>query len=304
VRQVTTCMTLSVLTALLAMALALPARAQQAITIKFNPPSGTKVVQTDAITVSKQTGKDKSSDSSEVMQRVEFKKIATGFEVTRTLLGPSGQTAPKAKPTTVLLDKNGNFTAIKDIDRIKKEMNAKLTDATRKKGLDEAYVQKLIDTQTAFEKKSWHEYAGKFAGKTVKIGQVWKETAASELIPGVSFTVRRTITFAGTVQKNGKNCIRIKYNTTADSASLKTAVAKYMTERDKLAKAQGKDPKTLPRTTGMSIKVESERIVDPATLLEYGETSTSTRTESTSIPGMGTVTTTAVQKKVTTYKYL
>ncbi|OPZ87036.1 MAG: hypothetical protein BWY76_00668 [bacterium ADurb.Bin429] len=298
-KHLTTCVTLAVLAAMLGLA---RPTAAQTITFKFNPPHGTTVIQTDAISIVKQTGTDKSTDSRESKMRVVFKKFGNIFQVTRTKLGPAGQIAPGTEPVSVKLDGKGNCLEVVDIEKKRKALLAKITPASREKGLDEKYVNEVVDAQIALQKKSWKEYAGKFAGKTVKIGQAWKESTSLELMPGISVTIKRTITFVGMAQKYGKNCVRIRYSTVADPASLKTAIAKIMAERDKVAKAQGNTAK-LPRVLGMTIKEERERLVDPATLLEYSDTVTSTRSEQVSIPGQGTITTSTVQKTVTTYKY-
>jgi len=292
-------MTLAVIAALLG--LAGPAAAQT-ITFKFNPPNGTTVVQTDAISIVKQTGTSKSTDARESKMRIVFKKFGNTFQVTRTKLGPAGQVPPNAESLTVKLDSNGKCLEVVGIKEKRAALLSKITPESRKKGLDEKYVDQVIDAQIALQKKSWAEYAGKFVGKTAKIGETWKESASLDLMPGVAVTIRRTITFAGMVQKGGKTCVRIRYSTVADPASLKTAIAKIMAERDKIAKAQG-NTANLPRVVGMTIKEERERVVDPATMLEYADTVTSTRSEQVSVPGQGTITTSTVQKTVTTYKY-
>lgn len=288
--------------ALLAAALALPAAAQQQFTFKFNPPDGTKVTQTDDITITQQSSPtDKNTRTAQQKTTVAFHTIAKGFTMALTNVPAAG--AKKSETLTLVLDGGGNLQTIQELPALRKEMTAKLTPTTRKNGIDEKYVDKVLDRLVSQQKAMCKQYFGLYAGKTVKVGDVWKDSTDIDIDQSVSVTVRRTITFAGTVQKAGKTCLRVKYSVVADEKTLQAAVNKMMAARDKLAKAQGEDPKKLPRIIDMSMKEEGERIVDPTVMLDYGETVTATRTQRVSMPGKGTMTATVTQKKVSTMTY-
>ncbi len=288
---------------LLAVALAPPAVAQQTYTFKFNPPDGTKLVQTDNITITQQSSPtDKNTRTAQTKTRFVIKKVAAGFALAMTTM-PGAGAAKKAQTLTLALDAKGSLKSIQELPAMRKEMLAKVTPATRQKGFDEKYVEKVLATLTAQHKAMCLQYYGLYVGKTVKVGDSWKDTTSISLDQGIAVTLRRSITFVGTVQKAGKTCLRVKYTVQADEKTLQAAVDKMMTQRDKLAKAEGQDPKKLPRILSMSIKEEGERIVDPATLLDYGETVTETRSQRVSMPGKGTLTATATQKKVSTVTF-
>lgn len=293
---------LSIVLFVVAFAVAQPARAQQ-YTFTFNPPDGTQVLQTNALTETQQSGpKDKTTHSASQQIRILFKKTDTGFTMTQTPLLEDGKPS-KAKPQTLELDAKGNCVALQNMDELRKQMVAKITAKMREQGIDEKYVDKWLSAKVAEAKDQCQEYYGLYAGKTVKIGDVWKDTLTMDIDQGITAPVYRTITFAGTVQKDGKTCLRIKYSATADEKALQSAVNKLMAARDKQAKAQGQDPKKLPRIIGMSKTRVSERIVDPATMLDYGETTTIVITQRITMPGQGTITVTTTQKQVSTVKF-
>jgi hypothetical protein len=299
------------LLAVLALGMVMPATAQ--VTFRFNPPNNTQFVQTDTQTLTeKTTATPTRARTLEVKTKTVIKKTATGFTFTQTpiskttIIGSKRTTEtdddPAASaPITLVLDANGKAVDVQGFEALKKKMIAHVNDESRKKGIDEKSIRAMFDRIVARQKAEWQQSVALYVGKTVKPGDAWKDATKPDA-EGIAYD--RVISFGPMKTVAGKKCIRVGYVINSNPASVRAALATLEKARAKaLAAQKGKTKAELPKFVSFSAREEGERYIDPATMLVYTETVTSTRTQVVDVPDKGKITVAAVEKKVTKYSF-
>lgn len=298
----------------LATALVLGLAAAQAapadsVTFKFNPANGLTVIQTDKDTdvQSSSTG-DKRTRVEVSKMKVAFKKNAKGYTMALSLLSntmtENGKAAKNANldflkgiTMTYALDPAGRFITLTGLDPLRKKMELDMTGREVQEGKSKKIIQALIKQR----KNDWQQEFERFIGKTVKIGDVWRETKDVPFPLGGTLPVEKTLTFAGHVKVGARNCVRLRYAAETNDAKVKVLIDKAMARIREEAKKEKK--KDIPSLLSMKVKQARERVVDPATMMVYSESLTETRTTAMDIPGKGKVTMNIARTKMTTYEY-
>ncbi len=293
------------------LALAAPVGGQQ-VTFRFNPPNGITFTQTDTQSMTrKATGEPSETQTQEQKTKTVIKKTAKGFTFTQTPLAKttvvggkrttvSDENPAGSTPVTLVLDATGKALSVQGFEKLQQQMLARVTDETRKKGIDEKTVRATFVRLAERQKTEWGQAVSIYAGRTVKLGESWRDDTKPDE-NGIIY--KRVITFGGMKTIRGKNCIRISYVITSDPASVRTALAKIDAARTKALAAQKTKKTALPKFVSLSAREEGERYLDPNTMLAYGETVTGTRTQVVDMPGKGKITISAMEKKVTTYDF-
>ncbi|MHB9130097.1 MAG: DUF6263 family protein [Armatimonadota bacterium] len=287
-----------------------PAPQPQQITFKFNPPNGATFIQTETATQTRVSGKEKQTQTTVTKTRMVFKKTAKGYTLTQTPISSSitigGKTTSAKKlnaPVTYVLAANGKVLTVSGFEKEAQAMGAKLPIKDKKKRSE--FVKGVIAGKTAQAKVLWETFVGKYIGKTVKVGDVWKETQKLPLVGAEPIPVHFTTTFVQRVAVNRHNCIRVVMTSVADDKALAAAVVKNKQGIEKLEKesaAKGKKFQ-LPTPVSLSMEDRSERVIDPATMLFYSESMTKTSKQVVDFPGEGKKTLTTIENTVTKYEY-
>lgn len=287
-----------------------PVPQPQQITFKFTPGNGTTFVQTETTTQTREIGKDKQSQTAVKKTRMVFKKTAKGYTLTQTPISASmtaGGKTVSAKElggsVTYVLDANGKVLSVRGFEKEAQAMAAKLPVKDKKKRSD--FVKGVITGKTDQAKVLWQSYVGKYIGKSVKIGDVWKETQKLPIAGPDPIPVNFTTTFVQRVMVNAHNCIRVTTTSVPDDKALAASITKRKQELEKMEKEASAKGKKIqfPTPVSFSLDEQSERVIDPATMLFYSESMTKTSKQVVDVPSKGKMTMNMTETTVTKYEY-
>lgn len=246
----------------------------QRITFQLNPKIGVKWQETSRHTMSMQQGSQTMSVMMEMQYQVTAKKTAVGY--TYTLL-PSKvivkQDGKVITPTSAALtkgvriayaynSKQKKMTATgfdKLLTNIKKTCSAELA----KK------LQPMFNPATlkATAEQEWQERVGRYINTTSIIGATKKITEKLPSPLGMPIPSTRAIKFVELRKVNNHSCVFITEQTTIDEKVVRDLFIKVMGSIP-----QGAQKGEIPTVNKISVTGNGERLIDPTTMMIYGET--------------------------------
>lgn len=289
-----------------ALAMSASAMAQKA-TFKFNPPHGTSYVITKTATMTETNADGKDNKVTEVSKtRVTIAKTPTGYTFTYaptstsvTVNGKS-QKVPQPDAGTKLvyiIDAKGNLVKVNGLEAIFNKAIADLP--AEQKTQANAQKAAYIESETKGRQAEWKETVARFVGKTVTVGDTWSENMKSR---NPNAPTKVTLKFAGMTNIGGRSCMKMRMTPTYNNAAIKNAAEKKFAQ---VKAAADKEKQTVDIPTVQSANMTSEvtRLVDPTTMLSYGETSTRSMTVVLKSKKRGTVTMKSTEKQDVKYEY-
>ena len=296
----------------------------QPITFHFKPPEGIVVIQTDnSTTVEKMNDKTRSEEVDDSKMRVGFHKTATGYTAVLTNLANTLKRDGKVVHSpeaalmkdvvlTYVLDAAGKCKTVKGFDVLQRRMAAEMNQQRAANHLPAAKKQatelasRLVSGMVKQRVEEWQMEFSRFSGKTVKLGDTWRDSTPLSLpVVGalsIKFTLHHTITFAERVTVNGHQCVRLKYLTTTDPVEVKTAIKQAMSTLKQMAEKQHVTEK-LPEMQDFSLQQLRERVIDPATMLVYSESYSQTQRTQLDHPTKGKVVALTTEQRTTKYEF-
>lgn len=300
-------MPVAALAALLLASFPAPRAAAETVTFHFAPPDGTNYVQT-LITVREKhlEGVTDQTDRSEAKTAVSIKRSGDEYLIAATPLSNTMTRDGKAvqDPISALLhglsithviDANGQVKEIRGYETLAERMS---------KGLPPEIVKALAPllnekTMVARETAEWNGRIGEFAGKTITIGEPTDTEVPFRLPSGESLKYYMRTTVRGLEPCPAGMCARIEMTYNSDASQLGKAVGKTIVN---LAAAAGKD---LPDTkvTQSDVSGSASRLIDPKTMLLYGEKLARSVTMQMTVPGKGKVPTRMSETREYSFDY-
>jgi hypothetical protein len=298
---------LSALTAtLLAVLLIAPAKAEQ---FQFNPPDGTTFVvsvRTTKVTTLGALGKR--TEDRETSERVQVTRTADGFSIAATALygtiNRDGEKiespilkAPIGLTFTYEVDSRGQLKAIRGFDQLLARMKAALPPGALETMSPAITEEALVNRESA----EWDGRITRFVGREVKIGDAWTSKDRFDLPTGGVVHFTTTTRIVGREPVEGRDCVRVKFSYTGSAPAPPTPAVKPIGKSTAKKPRARKAVKPKPPAASTSISGGGERLVDPATMLIYGESLSRTLKMPVTVPGSGSVLATVVEKKQ--YRY-
>jgi hypothetical protein len=253
-----------------------PLGAAESVRFVFAPRHGTRATVVTEMTRKKFFAGRSQFDKSTTYEDRRFKKVAGGYQMIAVLkvvfcnrdgveyLDPA-LLALSSVPLTFIIDNSGRITSIKGFDKVvaafKKNWPPEAVAGAGSALSEEALSRRQIE--------EWNARIGDFVGKTARVGEAWNGESEYALPNGKSIKSHTTIKFVGWRMVAGRRCLRIRYVYSSDASALSGLLDKMI--GDIYRSLQTKRPKLAIR--GAQIQGAGERLMDPATMLIYGETS-------------------------------
>jgi hypothetical protein len=270
---------------------------------RFAPPDGTVYTETVATTQTVERADGRSSGTTSELE-IEWRtaRTATGCTRTETLTGGSSQSAHqemdrkvleamKGKSVTHLVDADGRLVEVAGtealVEAIRKALPANVAAAAAK-----AFTRESV---LASARAEWQARVGNYLGRSATPGSAWLATD-SYLLPNGELVEHYTaIKVVSAETAAGRQCVRVEYRLGRDPEDF----AGFLGEGYSAAVA-GKQ--ALPGT--VTVSGEGYRLLDPATLLCYGEeVSRAFGNVIMAVQGVGEMPITVRQKKSYRYEY-
>jgi hypothetical protein len=252
-----------------------PVGAAESVRFAFAPRDGTRAIVVTKMSRKKFFAGRSQIDKSTAYEDRRFKKVAGGYQMIAVLkvvfcnrdgveyLDPALM-ALSSVPLTFIIAKSGRATAIKGYDKVVEALRKNMPpEAT--KALGNTITKEAL---AAREIEEWDARIGDFVGKTAKVGDVWNGESEYALSSGQKIKHKSTVKFMGWETVAGKRCLRVRYVYWSDASDLGDLVDKKIAEIYK--SLEMKSPR--PRAADVQFRGAGERLIDPSTMLIYGET--------------------------------
>lgn len=274
------------------------------VTFRFVPQDGLTYVETTSTTqINSSTIAGKQSGTEVAKQRITIHKTATGYTVELRPLSlvimQDGKQKLALKEADLVSDRktyvanaNGQLVKMLGLDAAIARYKKSLPPEAVKKFDANRYQQALFEKNKA----EWSNKIGRYLGKTVAIGDVWRHDEPMPSPGGKPIAMHSTMKFIGRVQVNGKSCIHTVETKQPDKAALMAAM-----NSDLKTATGGKG--TPAKVTSLTYLTTIERTFDPAVLLSFSEKASVTHNMTMQVPGKGTVTTTSEKHVVKTVEF-
>jgi len=249
------------------------------ITFRFNPPNGTKFLYTEKVTTNAEGSKPKQTQVVTSTSRVVMNKTAKGYTIAFTPVSMSATVNGKAlkelpkvadlPKMTYILNQQGKLVTIRGYEKQRDAYIDSLPYGQAKK----LNPQKVLDELIAPQRAQWKDEFEYFLGKTVAIGKEEKSQIPVSLYAGALSKASCTLKYANMVKRNGHDCVRVTVTTASNPPAFVAAVNAHLRDMKKQADA-AKQPLEIPNVQKMDAASQTERFIDPKTMLIYGEKST------------------------------
>ncbi len=269
---------------------------------RFQPPDGTTYVESVDTTQVVDFGEGRTSARrSGLRTRITIQKEATGYTITSTLL--SGQTtsaldeadnaalkALEGVPLTYHIDGEARIASVSGIkqatDKVRSALSADVAAIVSKALTDEAVL--------AAARADWDRRVLNFVGRPARPGDVWLAAEKFPLPSGEAVEFYSAMRVAKEEEAAGRECVRVESGYSRDARALSDFLGNG-------AERLLSDKATLPGPSQVS--GGGYRVVDPATLLCYGEELELEVKTTLALPDGGTLPLAIHQTKTYTYEY-
>jgi hypothetical protein len=237
---------------------------------RFDPPDGTMYVEVANTTKVVDMGNlGTAIQESELRTRIAIDRTETGYRVTSALISARDKSDPDPEAGT-------GRHVLEGIElTLEVDGNAQLTDVA---GLDEAvdkYKQTLsadqlaalsgvLETESMLSavRTNWNHRFGHLASRRASIGAAWMVTEEFPLLAGGRAAAYVAVKVAERTQVAGRECLRVDYRYAADPEALREFLG------DAAVELIDKQQLT---STSSGVSGHGHQLVDPTTLLCYGE---------------------------------
>ena len=237
---------------------------------RFDPPDGTRYVESVDTTQVLDFGEGRTSArQSELSTQVTVEKETTGYSVTSTLV--SGGTssaleeadnaalkALEGVPLTYHVDGEARIESVSGIKEATDKVRAALPSNVA------AIVAKALTEEAvlATARADWDRRVLNFVGRPAGVGDAWLATEKFPLPSGEVVEFYSAMRVTKQEQAGGRDCVRVEYSYSRDPRTLRGALGD---SADSLL--DGKEP----FADTSKVSGNGYRVVDPETLLCYGE---------------------------------
>jgi len=237
---------------------------------RFDPPDGTSYVESVDTRQALDFGEGRTSArQSELRTQVTVAKETTGYSVTSTLV--SGGTssaleeadnaalkALEGVPLTYHIDGETRIASVSGIkeamDQVRAALPASVAAIVAKALTDEAVL--------ATARADWDRRVLNFAGRPAGVGDTWLATEKFPLPSGDVVEFYSAMRVTKQEQAGGRDCVRVEYSYSRDPRDLRDALGDSADSL--LARKE-------PFAGASKVSGNGYRVVDPETLLCYGE---------------------------------
>ena len=237
---------------------------------RFDPPDGTRYVESVDTTQVLDFGEGRTSArQSELRTQVTIEKEAAGYSATSTLvwgattsaLEEADNAALKALegvPLTYHIDGEGRIASVSGIKEATDKVRAALPDNVA------AIVSRALTEKAvlAAARADWDRRVLNFVGRPAGVGDAWLATEKFPLPSGEVVEFYSAMRVTKQEQVGGRDCVRVEYSYSRDPRALRGALGD---SADSLL--AGKEP----FADTSKVSGNGYRVVDPETLLCYGE---------------------------------
>ena len=287
-------------------ALGLASFQRETVRFAYRPPDGTKCTERATLTRVVSVGTDKTTTQGTMAWRAVVKRTGSGYRNTNTLLSSSvtrnGQVQKNTLdglliglPITYEIDRNGQLKAVKGYGEARKRLEAKLGPEQARKMPEELSEKAMVSRV----KQEWKERFGEFAGRTVPIGSAMVSVRPYALPYGDQTDYYRVTRVLGRVTYAGHSCVKIRFDYHSNAKALAKLVGRPVNE---ITAPNGKKLR-VTQMKDATVTGGGERIIDPATMLLYAESSSRDLSLKMQGPAGKPVTFTTSEKQVRTFKY-
>ncbi len=248
-------------------------------TLRFAPPDGTELEQHLAVSRTQDvTGNPTITEQSDSVVRFRFEKTDAGYEVTGSQISSSttrdGQAADNpisqllgARPAIYVVDPEGHFVTIRGFEDIGERVSTDLPSEISGL-LKNVLTEEVLVAQGRNE---WTSRYGRFAGKSVEIGDIWGSQSRFDPI-GRADLPRYSATRFETAQQCGdKLCLRLRILFDSDPDELRQEIRSLFGEDPEAVLADLEIEEPSPDAARLRIWGSIERVIDPDTLLPLDE---------------------------------
>jgi len=237
---------------------------------RFDPPDGASYVESVDTTQVLDFGEGRTSArQSELRTQVTIGKETTGYSITSTLV--SGGTtsaleeadnaalkALEGVPLTYHIDGEARIASVSGIRQATDKVRAALPDSVA------AIVSKALTDEAvlATARADWDRRVLNFVGRPARVGDAWLATEKFPLPSGEVVEFYSAMRVTKREQAGGRDCVRVEYSYSRDPRTLRGALGD---SADSLL--AGKEP----FASASKVSGSGYRVIDPETLLCYGE---------------------------------
>ncbi len=271
-------------------------------TFQFAPPDGTRYVETVDTTQVLDFGQGRTTSTrSQLSAQCSYRKLPDGYSVTSRMLagqveGPGQEgkqlmmEALKGVSLVYKIDATGRLVDVSGIEALETQLRETLPPEAL------ALVGDVFSKENtmAMAQADWESHVLNYKGRSATPGSVWLATEHYPLPTGhmAEFHVAYKVTGEQTV--DGRECARVEFRYASDPVELKGFVG---SENESLLSGKAPSPGA-GRVSG-----RGHRIVDPATLLPYGQKIERTIETTIAVPSQGDMAVTIRQDKKYWYSY-
>ncbi len=248
-------------------------------TLRFDPPDGTELEQHLAVIRTQDIiGNSTITEKSDSVIRFRFEKTDAGYEVTGSQISSSttrdGQPADNpisqllaARPAIYVVDPEGQFVTVRGFEDIGERVSTDLPSEIS--GLLKNVLTEEVLVQQA--RNEWTSRYGRFAGKSVEIGDIWGSQSRFDPIGGTDLPRYSVTRFEATQPCGNKHCLRLRILYDSDPDGLRQEILSLFGEDPEAILADLEIGEPSPDAARLRISGSIERVIDPDTLLPLDE---------------------------------
>jgi hypothetical protein len=278
-----------------------PAAGQE---FRFNPPDGTTYVET--VRVTQQTKTDRlgeMSESQESSSRVRVSRTAEGYSFAATILSGTvtqdgkeleipGLLMPVGMTFTLETDHRGKLRQVRGYEELSSKLSQSLPADTAASDADVMSEDEMVEQ----ERVDWRDRISGLIGRKCKVGEAWITAERIQLPTGRAVTHTMVTRVVGREKRLGHDCVRVKFAYNTNAAALRAFAGKALAGRLKGARRKA-------GAADVHVSGSGERLIDPTTMLIYGESTTRTVRTLVDVLGEEKVPTTVIVKRQYRYQY-
>jgi len=268
---------------------------------RFAPPDGTTYTEAVVVVQLVDFGEGRTSSRQSVLKtKVDIRKLAVGYNIVSTLLygqttGGAGEPgaaleALQGVPLTYEIDGQAHLISVTGAAQVRQKLEEALPSE-----LAAAMAATLSDEGVlAAARSDWNRRVLSYVGVPAQVGEAWVDVEEFTLPSGGTVDYYSAHRVAGVEDVAGVRCLRVEFTNSRDPAALRPFLGPNAE-----ALLTGKPP--LPGSDTLS--GSGNRVVDPTTLLCYGEEVDQKVTTTVAVPGNPSVPVTIDQRKTYDYDY-
>ena len=282
--------------------------AAETISFRFAPPDGTNYVQT-LVTVRERDleGMQKQVDRSEAQTAFSIKHDGAGYRIAATpmslrltrndqVVQDPVSSLLQGMVVTYVIDRDGHLKELRGYETLAEKMQATLPPEIAKALAPLLNEKTLVARETA----EYNGRIGDFAGKEFTVGESTDSEVLYGLPNGKSLKYYMRTTVKGLEACPPGRCARIEVSYNSDASALGKSVVDATAG---LVKAAPGGDAALPTSVSSKVSGSASRLIDPNTMLLYGEKLSRSVSMLLDVPGKGEVPSHLSETREYTFSY-